>query len=188
MTLQVLLMMDYGILVIKQRKQMHHFKKISTHTLLVVCAACILWILLLPATAQDYPENLPDSYRYIGSYQLKSKLRVENGVSQAVVISPLVYRVFSDGIEVRVYCRTAGGDSFTAYDIYRSDGVGVAKAMGEIEVVAGVQACNTEAGMFRQISVTRKNLTMVKTPPRSHRVIVTRAIAIPAPDQSTADE
>lgn len=141
-----------------------------------LCAA----LALLGCAAQARPQNLPESFRLIGQYQLNSKLRVENGVSRAVVISPLVYRVFSDGMEVRVYCETAGDDSFTAYDIYRADGVGVAKSSGEIELVAGVQAFSTKGKMLRQISVTRTSLTMVKTPPRSHRVVITRAMAVPA--------
>ncbi|BDS08505.1 hypothetical protein NT6N_35450 [Oceaniferula spumae] len=141
-------------------------------------ASCLGLVLGSTTFAQDRPEKLPATYRYIGSYQLNSKLRVENGVSAPVVISPLVYRVFSDGMEVRVYVRSSDEDSYTAYDIYRTDGIGVSKASGEIEVVAGVQGYSTKGEMLRQISVTRNSLTMVKTPPRSHRVIITRARAI----------
>jgi len=107
-------------------------------------------------------------------------MKVEYGQAMPVVISPLTYRVYSDGIDVRVYCRTAGEDSFTSYQIYRSDGVGVSKSSGEIQVVAGVQAMCKKGEMLRQISVTRNSLTMVRMPPRSHRVLVTRATAIDA--------
>ena len=128
--------------------------------------------------AQDQaPEKLPSGYRYIGTYKMVSKVKVEQGETMPVVISPLTYRIYSDGIEVRVYCRTAGEDSFTAYQIYRSDGVGVARASGEIDLIAGVQAMSTKGDMVRQISVTRSSMTMVKMPPRSHRVIITRALA-----------
>lgn len=95
-----------------------------------------------------------------------------------VVISPLTYRVYSDGIDVRVYCRSAGEESFTSYQIYRSDGIGISKSSGEIQVVAGVQGICKKGEMIRQISVTRSSLTMVKMPPRSHRVLVTRAVAV----------
>ena len=97
-----------------------------------------------------------------------------------VVITPLIYRVYSDGIEVRLYCHTAGEDSFIAYQIYRSDGIGVARASGEIDLVAGVQGMSTKGEMVRQISLTRASMTMIKAPPRSHRVIITRAVAIKA--------
>ncbi len=126
----------------------------------------------------DRPANLPVGFRFIGHYKLSSKIRVENGDTMPVVISPLVYRVYSDGIDVRVYCLTAGEESFTNYEIYRSDGVGVARKSGEIDVVAGVQAYCTKGGMIRQLSVTRNSLTMIKMPPRSHRVLVTRATVV----------
>jgi hypothetical protein len=127
---------------------------------------------------QSPPANNPAGFRIIGSYQLKSKIKVENGRAMPVVISPLVYRVYSDGIDVRVYCRAAGEESYTSYQIYRSDGLGVVKSSGEIQVVAGVQAVCQKGEMIRQISVTRSSLTMVKMPPRSHRVIVTRAVSV----------
>ena len=166
-----------------------HIEKLNRTAQLALTTLSLLWILTGAASANDQPDNLPKGYRYIGEYELKSKVRVENGVSQAVVISPLVYRVFSDGIDVRIYCKTAGEDSYTTYDIYRSDGVALAKSNGEIELVAGVQAYSTKGKMLRQISVTRNSLTMVKTPPRSHRVIITRAMAIAVSNQSsTADK
>ncbi|NCF13429.1 MAG: hypothetical protein GWP68_08650, partial [Verrucomicrobiaceae bacterium] len=71
------------------------------------------------------------------------------------------------------------------YQIYRSDGIGVTRKSGEIDLVAGVQALNTSAEMVRQISVTRNSITMVKMPPRSHRVIITRAIAMSDNDPSS---
>lgn len=128
--------------------------------------------------AQDHPDGLPAGYRLIGNFELNSKLRVERGECTPVVIAPLSYRVYSDGMDVRVYCVDADEDNYTAYAIYRSDGVGVARRSGEIDLVAGVQAYSTKGGMVRQISVTRHSLTMVKMPPRSHRVIITRAVAV----------
>lgn len=128
--------------------------------------------------AEDRPDNLPVGFRFIGYYKLNSKVRVENGESMPVVISPLIYRVYSDGIDIRVYCKASGEESFTSYEVYRSDGIGVARRSGEIDVVAGVQGYCTKGEMIRQVSVTRNSLTMVKMPPRSHRVLVTRAVAV----------
>ena len=127
---------------------------------------------------EDKPEKLPAGYRYIGTFKMTSKVKVEKGTTMPVVITPLVYRVYTDGIEVRIYCRTAGEDSFTAYQIYRSDGIGVARSSGEIDLVAGVQAMSTKGDMVRQVSLTRASITMVKMPPRSHRVVITRAAAL----------
>lgn len=130
------------------------------------------------ARLSSRPEGLPDTFRHIGDYQLKSKLRVERGDATPVLISPMRYQVYSDGIDLRLYCRAAGEDSYTTYQIYRSDGIGVYRSSGEIDLIAGVQALNTKAEMVRQISITRNSFTMVKMPPRSHRVIITRAIAL----------
>ena len=91
------------------------------------------------AAQQNKPDKLPAGYRYIGTYKMASKITVERGESMPVVITPLIYRVYSDGIDVRVYCRSAGEDSFTSYQIYRSDGIGVTRTTGEIDLIAGVQ-------------------------------------------------
>ena len=131
------------------------------------------------------PEGLPPTFRLIGSYQLNSMFRVERGEGSSVVISPLYYQVFTDGIDLRLYHAASGEDQFTTYQIYRSDGIGVTRKSGEIDLIAGVQALNTSGDMVRQISVTRNSFTMVKMPPRSHRVIVTRAFAMSNNDSLT---
>lgn len=134
------------------------------------------------------PDNLPESFRFIGIYQLNSKIRVENGAAMPVVISPVIYRVFSDGIDVRVYGRAGNEDSYTNYVIYRADGVGMARKSGEIDIVAGVQAYSTNGEMIRQVSVTRNSLTLVKMPPRSHRVLVTRAFVVKEASPASHDK
>ena len=149
----------------------------STITILLVMTV-ILSVLPGRGYAEDRPAALPLGFRFIGNYQLSSKLRVEKGVSTAVVISPLYYRVYSDGIDVRVYCRSLDEENYIAYEIYRSDGIGVVRKSGEIDLVAGVQANSIKGGVIRQVSVTRNSLTMVNMPPRSHRVIITRAVAV----------
>lgn len=130
---------------------------------------------------QAKPANLPERFRLIGHYQLKSKIKVERGESMPVVISPLVYRVYSDGIDVRVYGSPGEDDSYTSYEIYRADGITVPQKSGGLDLVAGVQALCRKGEMVRQLSLTRRGLTMVKMPPRSSRVIITRAIAVKTP-------
>ena len=149
----------------------------STITMLLMMTV-ILSVLPARGEAPDRTNGLPVGFRFIGNYQLSSKLRVEKGVSTPVVISPLFYRIYSDGIDVRVYCRGLDEENYIAYEIYRSDGIGVVRKSGEIDLVAGVQAHSSKGGMIRQASVTRNSLTMVNMPPRSHRVIITRAVAV----------
>lgn len=152
--------------------------KLLRYTWIVVMGFAILPLHGNDNRFSNRPEGLPETFRHIGHYQLKSKLRVERGDVAPVVISPLNYEVYSDGIDLRLYCRVAGEDTYTTFQIYRSDGIGLSRSSGEIDLIAGVQALNTSAEMVRQISITRNSFTMVKMPPRSHRVIITRAIAL----------
>ncbi|MGB1260169.1 MAG: hypothetical protein ACPG6P_09025, partial [Akkermansiaceae bacterium] len=113
--------------------------QLSAQRTLLPCIL-MLWVLVACFCLAERPQKLPDSYRFIGEYKLNSHMRVESGVTRPVSISPVRYRVYSDGMEARVYCMTSdGGKSFTPYKIYRSDGIGVPKSSGALELVAGVQ-------------------------------------------------
>ena len=182
------LVTDYGMWVNKfERLAVCRMNRLRCNFCIILPIIFQSWLVVF-AVGEELPQGIPAGYRLIGSYELNSKLRVENGVSQSVVISPLVYRVYSDGIDLRVYCETADEDSYTVYQIYRSDGVGVIKKTREIELVAGVQAYSTNGNILRQNSVTRNSFTMVQTPPRSHRVIITRAIAKATPADVQSEE
>lgn len=128
--------------------------------------------------ANNRPEGLPSTFRLIGNYQLNSKIRVERGEATPLVISPLRYQIYSDGIEVRLYYPSSDDFDCITFQIYRSDGIGITRKSGEINFVAGVQALNQRAGLIRQLSITNNSFTMVNVPPRSHRVLITRAFAL----------
>ncbi|MGB2402178.1 MAG: hypothetical protein ACPIA7_02075 [Akkermansiaceae bacterium] len=130
------------------------------------------------ANANDRPDSLPSTFRLIGNYQLNSKIRVERGEATPLVISPLRYQIYSDGIEVRLYYPSSDDFDCITFQIYRSDGIGITRKSGEINFVAGVQALNQRAGLIRQLSITNNSFTMVNVPPRSHRVLITRAFAL----------
>ena len=139
------------------------------------CSIVVVWGFLISLLAAS-PIEVPSSFKLIGGFKLTSSVKIENGEVLELVISPLDYEVYSDGLDVRVYCITEGGSSssYTNYSIYRSDGISSAKN-NEIIFEAGVQAYSTQGDMIRQISLTRKRLTMIKIPPQSSRIIVTRA-------------
>lgn len=122
--------------------------------------------------------EIPERFKLIGEYEMVSKVKVENGLSLQLMTSPLVYQVYSDGIDVRVYNKGGEERSYKSYHIYSSDGIGVLSESSEIEYVAGVQAIFIQGDMVRQMSLTRDNLVMVKTPPRSNRVLITYARVI----------
>lgn len=127
--------------------------------------------------AEESKPTVPVGFKLIGQYKTKSKVQVENGVSLALLISPLVYSVYSDGVDVRIYCEGVDEEHYASYQIYSSEGIGLAGEQGETDYVAGVQAHSLQGDMVRQISLTRYNLVMVKMPSRSHRVMITHAAA-----------
>jgi len=137
------------------------------------CFVVAAWFFLISSLTAS-PIEVPSSFKLIGAFKLTSSVKIENGELLELVISPLNYEVYSDGLDVRVYCITEGSSSYTNYSIYRSDGISIAKN-NEISFEAGVQAYSTQGDMVRQISLTRKRLTMIKIPPQSSRIIVTKA-------------
>ena len=74
-------------------------------------------------------------------------------------------------MELKFACTIRSSDDydFIIFQIYRSDGIGISRASGEIDFLAGVQALNQSAGLVRQLSITSNSFTMVHVPPRSHR-------------------
>lgn len=135
-------------------------------------------LMLSVAFAQEEVSGLPAGFKLIGKYKTSSKLKVENGKSLPILTSPLVYRAYSDGLDVRIYCEGVDDTHFAVYQIYNSEGVGSTTEKGETDYIAGIQASSSLGDVLRQISLTRNRLVMVKMPTRSHRVIVTNAEAI----------
>ena len=142
----------------------------------------ILWVLLcmlpLCMNAQNSSENSLKGFTYVGDYKLESSTKIEGQELIQLMISPLIYKVYTNGLDIRVYVANGDKDSYIAYTIYNADSIGEMNSEGGIDFFAGVQAYSTQGEMIRQLSVTRSSLTMVKIPPRSHRVLVTKATLI----------
>lgn len=143
-----------------------------------LCTSVLSMLFASYGCSQEVENATPEGFRLIGSYETTSNMRVEDGGALKVLMSPVKYEAYSDGIDVRVYIKGLDDNAYTSYEIYSSDGVGVTNPSGGIDYVAGVQARSLKADMIRQISLTRDNLVMVKMPSRSHRVIITHATAI----------
>lgn len=149
-----------------------HFFNI-VNRLVILMMSCVL----LHADEANRPGDLHASYQFIGEYETYAETRLERGQVISSLVATLIFRVYSDGVDVRVYCVGLDDENFTAYQIYQSNGIGVSHSPGEIDYIAGVQASCTQGEMLRQISLTRESLVMVKMPTRSERVIVTNAKA-----------
>lgn len=118
-----------------------------------------------------------DDFRAVGSYVLQSHVKISDGTVRAIPIKPLPFRVFSDGVKIRV---EAGNDSesHTTFDIYRSDGIGRQRpGRGALEVIPGVQALSRADGIVRHLRLTKESLTLTTFPGVSDQTIVSHAIA-----------
>ena len=118
--------------------------------------------------------DLPLEFRDVGSYQLSRQVKLKEGRSFPVLVDPMLYRVYTDGVTVRLYGKDSA-DGFTAFTIYRNDGVMVRTREGIYETVAGVQAHSMVGNVLRQLTLTQRRLTLTKFPALSDLVQITYA-------------
>jgi len=117
-------------------------------------------------------------FRFVGRYQLRRQVKLKDGKAFRVAIDPMVYRVYTDGVTIRLF----GGEEsegFTAFTIYRNDGVLVPSSEAVFETVPGVQARSMVGNVLKQLNLTRARLTLTKFPAFSELVQVTYAARIP---------
>lgn len=114
----------------------------------------------------------------MGNFLLKAQYKLTGQQVTPVTIKPLMFKVYSDGAQVRV---VAEGDeeSQTVFDVYRSDGVTRQKAgSGVIEVVPGLQATSHADGTLRHLRLSRESMTITTFPGVSDQTIVSHSVAI----------
>lgn len=117
-----------------------------------------------------------DELRVLGDYQLKAHYKITGEKVTPITIKPLKFRVFTDGIEVRV--STLDDESAASiFQIYRSDGIG-RQHQGMVEVIPGVQALAKGDGGVRHLRVSRESFTITHFPGKSDQTIITYATAI----------
>lgn len=128
-------------------------------------------------------------FKHVGDFLLKSHFKLTGDKQTPIPMKPLVFRVFTDGVKIRV---SADGDedSATTFEIYRSDGIGRQKSGGgALEVVPGLQATSNTGGVIRHLRLTRESMTLTTFPGVSDQTIVSHAIAAEprTPQQSTSE-
>ncbi|MES2997109.1 MAG: hypothetical protein V4733_09905 [Verrucomicrobiota bacterium] len=126
--------------------------------------------------------------RHIGDFILGSHFKLTGGKITPIPIKPIKFRVYSDGIHVRV---SAEGEeeASTVFEIYRSDGIARQRpGRGALEVVPGLQGINRNGGIVRHLRLTKDFLTMTTFPGVSDQTLVTHCKALePAtPAEKTA--
>lgn len=139
--------------------------------------AMVALLLLLPgvsAPGQDGEAGeVPVEFRLIGTYTLTKRIKVRNGEGFPVAINPVDYRLYTDGITVR--CYVGAGDAFTAFEIYRRDGITVSRPGGLVETISGIQAKAFVGDVLRQMALSEERLTLSKFPALSDIVEITYA-------------
>lgn len=116
--------------------------------------------------------------RVLGDYELKAHYKITGEKVTPVAIKPIKFRVFTDGIEVRV-SPLNDESAASVFQIYRSDGVG-RQNNGGLEVIPGVQALSKGDGGVRHLRASRESFTITHFPGKSDQTIVTYATAIPS--------
>lgn len=126
-------------------------------------------------------------FRHVGDYLLQSHFKITGAKMTPIPMKPLAFRVFTDGVEVRV--STEGDeDAHATFEIYRSDGIGRQRSgRGALEVIPGVQATCQTNGVMRHLRLSRESMTITTFPAVSDQTIVSHAVAA-VPSEKEADD
>lgn len=117
-------------------------------------------------------------FRHVGDYLLKSRTKLTADRANPIEIKPLLLRVYTDGVEVRISA-DKDEDARSTFEIYRSDGIGRQRSTGgALEVIPGVQAFSRNGGVFRHLRLTRESLTITMFPGVSDQTVVSHAVAV----------
>ncbi len=128
---------------------------------------------ILLCTAQA----MAGEFKHVGDFLLKSHFKLTGEKQTPIPMKPLVFRVFTDGVKIRVSAE-GDEDSATTFEIYRSDGIGRQKSGGgALEVIPGLQATSHTGGVVRHLRLTRESMTLTTFPGVSDQTIVSHAVA-----------
>lgn len=125
-------------------------------------------------------------FRHVGDFLLKAHFKIVAGQLTPVPMKPIAFRVFTDGVKIRVSAE-AKDDAYTTFEIYRSDGIGRQRhETGALEVIPGLQAMSTAGGTLHHLRLSRESMTITTFPGVSDQTVVSYAIAaVPIETAST---
>ena len=119
--------------------------------------------------------NLGDAsttdFREIGSFQVTLSVLVKLGVATEIHKGDLILRVFTDGIDVRI-SPEGQDENFLAFQIFYTGDI--FDADGE-NLSPGVKAISDQGEVVRQLIITSKVLTLIKSPTATSDVEITYA-------------
>ena len=125
---------------------------------------------LLPAESK-IAEAGRTEFREIGSFQVTKSILVKLGETTEVKKGELIFRVFTDGIDVRI-SPEGEDENFLAFQIYFNGDI--FDADGE-NLRPGVKALSDQGEVVRHLNLTSKLLTLTKFPKAANDVEITYA-------------
>jgi hypothetical protein len=126
---------------------------------------------------------------HFGDFLLQSHFKVSGEKVMPIPMKAMVFRVYSDGVEVRVVTED-DEEARATFKIYRSDGIARQRSEGgSLEVVPGVQAMSTHGGVVRHLRLTRESFTITSFSGISDQTVISHAVAAvarPSPEATPA--
>jgi len=142
--------------------------------------ATVIALFLCTAATLASPEP---PMRHVGDYLLQSHFKLSGGEATRIPMKPMVFRVYTDGMVIRV---VVAGDEEAAstFEIYCSDGISRQRSEGgALEVIPGVQATSRNHNILRHLRMSAESLTLTTFPSVSDQTIVSHAVAAePVPE------
>lgn len=118
-----------------------------------------------------------EDFRHVGDYLLESHFKLTGGQLTPIPVKPVVFRVWTDGLSVRVSA-DGNDEAVSTFEIYRSDGIGRQRPDGAaFEVIPGLQAMSRNQDVLRHLRLSTESLTMTTFPGVSDQTVVTHAVA-----------
>lgn len=117
-------------------------------------------------------------FRHVGDFMLQSHFKVTGDKVTPIPIKTMMFRVFTDGMVIRV---SAGEDAVSTFEIYRSDGIGRQRNEGgALEVIPGVQATSRNNNVLRHLRMSAESMTVTTFPGVSDQTIISHSVAAEA--------
>lgn len=122
-------------------------------------------------------------FRHVGDFLLQSHFKVTGSGVTPIPMKPIAFKVYTDGITIRINLMEDEKEAYTSFDIYRSDGISRQRSeSGALEVIPGIQASSNSGGTLRHLRLTQESFTLTTFPGVSDQTIVSYAVAATSKD------
>ncbi|MBK1882593.1 hypothetical protein JIN85_09210 [Luteolibacter pohnpeiensis] len=134
-------------------------------------------VLAIPAAAE---------FRPVGDFLLTAHFKITGDKITPIPMKPIAFHVTTDGVQIRV-SSADDEESYTTFEIYRSDGIGRQRSDGALEVIPGVQAKSQTDGVLRHLRLCGESMTITTFPGVSDQTVVSYSVAAEAKPATTTE-